>query len=58
MVNEKSYTQLMGATLARWALLKFGGEVSEPKIHEWPSQEEIDSWLEEDIDWLNDEEEN
>lgn len=50
-VNEATFSPLMGATLSRWALLKYGGNVvTAPQIHEWPTDDEIDSWLLEDDD--------
>lgn len=57
--EESAYSQLMAATLARWALLKYGGKPGESTIHEFPDQGEIDDWLNEDFDdWLNSEEES
>ncbi|WPH57624.1 terminase large subunit [Mycobacterium phage WXIN] len=48
-VDESTYAQLMGATLARWALLKHAANAGpEPVVHEWPDQDEIDAWLAED----------
>lgn len=58
MVNEKSYTQLMGATLARWALLKFVRASGDgPRSYEWPDDDVIKGWLNEEPDWLKYEEE-
>jgi hypothetical protein len=57
-VDGRAYAQLMGVTLARWGLVKFGGESKpEPTVHEWPA--DIQSWLEEDDEeiHLEDEEE-
>lgn len=56
-VSENTYPLLMAASLARWGLLKFANGEIDSKIHEFPTQDEIDSWLTEDLDdWLNDEE--
>ncbi|AWH13822.1 terminase large subunit [Mycobacterium phage HokkenD] len=47
-VDQSSYAQLMGATLGRWALLKHAVNAAPtPTIHDWPDQEEIDSWINE-----------
>lgn len=45
-----AYAQLTAATLARWGLLKFGGTPTVPAIHDWPDDDEIRQWLEEDDD--------
>lgn len=54
VIDGSSWSQLMGATLARWGLLKFSGTNSEPQIHEWPSDDEMKAWLEEDNDLFSD----
>jgi hypothetical protein len=54
VIEGSSWSQLTGATLARWGLLKFGGKNAEPTIHEWPSDAEMKSWLEEDDDLYSD----
>jgi hypothetical protein len=54
VIDGSSWSQLMGATLARWGLLKYGGKNPEPKIHEWPDDDEMKSWLEEDDDLFSD----
>lgn len=59
-VEGRAFAQLMGATLARWGLVKFGGESQpEPTVHEWPTEKEIQAWLDEDDEEipLEDEEE-
>lgn len=47
-VNEATYADLMAATLARWALLKFTRAYRAPLIFEPPTEEELAAWLEED----------
>ena len=51
-VEGSAYAQLMGVTLSRWGLLKFCVPESEPRIHEWPDDEEIRRWMEEEDDEL------
>ncbi|MBB3752598.1 hypothetical protein FHT44_005110 [Mycolicibacterium sp. BK634] len=47
--NEDTYADLMAATLSRWAVMKFGlDDQSEAMVYDWPTQEEIDAWLEEE----------
>lgn len=46
-IDGSAYAQLTAVTLARWGLLKFSATPVEPAIHEWPSDAEIKSWLEE-----------
>lgn len=44
-VDGRAYAQLMGATLARWGLVKFGGEPQRvPTIHA-PTEAEIQAWI-------------
>ena len=51
-VEGSAYAQLMGVTLSRWGLLKFCVPEPEPRIHEWPDDEEIRRWMEEEDDEL------
>lgn len=46
--DETFYPQLMGATLAHWGLLKFGSQNAGSLIFEWPTDDVIDEWLQED----------
>ena len=46
-IEGSAYAQLTAVTLARWGLLKFSATPTESKVHEWPSDAEIRSWLEE-----------
>lgn len=56
-VDANAFSQLMGASLSRWALLKYGTESDLVFVADMPTDEEIEAWLEDDIDsWLNDEE--
>lgn len=56
-VDRAAYSQLMAVTLARWGVIAHGEPVGDPTIYDWPDQDEIDEWLDEDVDaWLNSEE--
>ncbi|AEK09394.1 terminase [Mycobacterium phage LittleE] len=47
-IEPSTYAQLMGVTLGRWALLKHAINAKPtPAIHDWPDQQEIDSWIQE-----------
>ncbi|ASD53403.1 terminase [Mycobacterium phage Lucky2013] len=47
-IEPSTYAQLMGVTLGRWALLKHAVNAKPtPAIHDWPDQQEIDSWIQE-----------
>lgn len=49
-IEGSAYAQLTAITLARWGLLKFSATPIDPTVHEWPSDAEIKSWLEEKND--------